>query len=105
MATFIVSLSDPMFPGKPVTSADVRNSLMFGGSGWRNVEVRKYDPENEVRTTKIRAIRRIRALLLCSLKDAKFLTDVAETRGSSSWSTVTVECNGTQDGFRVIDNS
>lgn len=105
MAQFIVTLEDPIFPGEPVTSLDIKNSLMYGGSGWRGVTVRRYDPFGEARTNKIQAIKRVRTLLECSLRDAKFLADTAEVRGSAAWSTVTVECDGTRNGFRVLDNS
>lgn len=71
--------------------------------------VTKYDPESEAVHTKIGAIKRIRGLLQCSLKDAKFLADTAETSGHAAWANVTVNCvsvgmNGTSQ-FTVADHS
>jgi hypothetical protein len=106
MSEFIVSLTDLEYPSEPITSDAVRNSLVYGGFGRHvRVQVRKYDPASEERIRKIPAIKRIRNLLVCSLKDAKFLTDVAERIGESNWSTVKVTHDGTEDGYRVIDNS
>ena len=67
--------------------------------------VKKYDPENQKDHGKISAIKRIRALLSCSLMDAKFLTDVAQFDDREAhWDNVHVTYDLLTDKFRVIDN-
>jgi hypothetical protein len=59
------------------------------------------DPENDRRTTKIPAIKRIRALTDVRLMDAKFLVDTAYTLGEAKWSGVTVTYHYDTGDFSV----
>ena len=75
-----------------------------------DIQVKKYDPANEEVHHKIPAIKRIRTLLQCNLRDAKFLADSAQEKGSVKWAQVEIVCvaNATETTsarFKVIDNS
>ena len=99
--TYIVQLSGP---AEHIAEYQVRgalyNSLPYSVD---ILSVRKHDPESEHPLNKIPAIKRVRELLNpCSLKDAKFLADIAEERGSASWGGITVSYAAGQ--FFVADN-
>jgi ribosomal protein L7/L12 len=68
----------------------------------------KVDPENDAKDrSKLGVIKRIRELLNCSLVDAQFLTDTAQTVGYARWGTVRVNAYGAGDSvtYQVVDVS
>lgn len=71
----------------------------------------KHDPKSAVEHYRIPAVKRVRELLGCSLRDGIFLLDTADEKGVAKWGTVEVirETKGSSGAygstFKVIDNS
>ena len=105
---FVVTVRTYVTDAEYLNSSSVQSRLTdaLGYSDVLTIEsVRAHDPANEVWIGKIQAIRRVRELLSCGLRDAKFLVDSAQNSvdGRCRWANVTINYrwSGTIENFQV----